>query len=50
MISDPPRQQLVWALRKAGLSLLTGRKGPAKPVSGIEDVCVLPERLPVRWR
>src|SRR6516164_2689339 len=27
-------QNLVWALRKAGLSLLTGRKGDAKPVTG----------------
>jgi len=35
----------VWALRKAGLSLLTGCPGPAKPTAGIEDVCVPPERL-----
>lgn len=39
-------QELVWGLRRAGLSLLTSRKGPAKPVAGIEDVCVRPERLP----
>jgi Fe-S oxidoreductase len=37
---------LVWALRKAGLSLLTGRKGSAKPVTGIEDTAVRPEQLP----
>jgi FAD/FMN-containing dehydrogenase/Fe-S oxidoreductase len=37
---------LVWALRKAGLSLLTGRKGDAKPVTGIEDTAVRPEQLP----
>jgi Fe-S oxidoreductase/FAD/FMN-containing dehydrogenase len=37
---------LVWSLRKAGLSLLTGRKGGAKPVTGIEDTAVRPERLP----
>ena len=37
---------LVWELRKAGLSLLTGRKGDAKPVAGIEDTAVRPERLP----
>jgi FAD/FMN-containing dehydrogenase/Fe-S oxidoreductase len=37
---------LVWALRRAGLALLTGRKGPAKPVPGIEDAAVHPERLP----
>ncbi len=36
----------VWRLRKAGLSLLTGCKGPAKPTSGIEDVAVRPEQLP----
>jgi len=37
---------LVWSLRKAGLSLLTGRKGPAKPATIIEDAAVRPERLP----
>ncbi len=37
---------LVWAMRKAGLSLLTGCKGEAKPTTGIEDTAVLPERLP----
>ncbi len=37
---------LVWSMRKAGLTLLTGRAGPAKPVTGIEDVAVLPEYLP----
>ncbi|MBI2947319.1 MAG: FAD-binding oxidoreductase, partial [Verrucomicrobia bacterium] len=37
---------LVWSLRKAGLSLLTGCKGDAKPVTGIEDTAVRPERLP----
>jgi FAD/FMN-containing dehydrogenase/Fe-S oxidoreductase len=44
--SGPRETELVWALRKAGLSLLTSRKGSAKPVAGIEDVCVRPERLP----
>ena len=37
---------LVWAMRKAALSLLTGRKGGAKPVAGIEDTAVRPEQLP----
>lgn len=37
---------LVWELRKAGLSLLSGCKGCAKPVTGIEDVAVSPEKLP----
>src|ERR1051325_10004629 len=36
----------VWALRKAGLSLLPGRKGDAKPLTGIEDTAVRPEQLP----
>jgi len=46
VLSDPERQQLVWALRKAGLSLLTGRAGPAKATACIEDVCVRPDHLP----
>ncbi len=37
---------LVWSLRKAGLSLLTGRKGAAKPVAFIEDASVRPAQLP----
>lgn len=37
---------LVWAMRKAGLSLLTGCKGAAKPVTCIEDTAVRPEQLP----
>ena len=37
---------LVWAMRKAGLSLLTGCKGDAKPVPGIEDTAVRPRDLP----
>jgi FAD/FMN-containing dehydrogenase/Fe-S oxidoreductase len=37
---------LVWGLRKAGLSLLTGRAGDAKPVTGIEDAAVDPKQLP----
>jgi FAD/FMN-containing dehydrogenase/Fe-S oxidoreductase len=37
---------LVWGVRKAGLSLLTGRVGPAKPVAFIEDAAVPPARLP----
>jgi Fe-S oxidoreductase len=46
MLTDAARQQLVWGLRKAGLSLLTGRAGPAKATACIEDVCVRPDRLP----
>jgi FAD/FMN-containing dehydrogenase/Fe-S oxidoreductase len=37
---------LIWALRRAGLSLMTGRKGAAKPTTGIEDVAVRPKDLP----
>src|SRR6476660_7553868 len=37
---------LVWGMRKAGLSLLTGRKGAAKPVAFIEDAAVRPADLP----
>ncbi len=37
---------LLWALRKAGLSLLTGCRGAAKPVTCIEDAAVLPRDLP----
>lgn len=44
-ICGPAEAARVWALRKAGLSLLTGCPGPAKPTAGIEDVCVPPERL-----
>ncbi len=46
MVEDPTRQQLVWGLRKAGLSLLTGRAGSAKATACIEDVCVRPSQLP----
>jgi FAD/FMN-containing dehydrogenase/Fe-S oxidoreductase len=36
----------VWNMRKAGLSLLTGCRGSAKPVAGIEDTAVHPRQLP----
>jgi FAD/FMN-containing dehydrogenase/Fe-S oxidoreductase len=36
----------VWNLRKAGLSLLTGRPGAAKPTAGVEDACIPPKYLP----
>jgi FAD/FMN-containing dehydrogenase/Fe-S oxidoreductase len=39
-------RDLVWAMRKAGLSLLTSRKGDAKPACFIEDTAVLPRDLP----
>jgi FAD/FMN-containing dehydrogenase/Fe-S oxidoreductase len=37
----------VWALRKAGLGLLSNVPGDAKPVSVIEDTAVHPEFLPL---
>ena len=46
VLKSAAEAELVWNLRKAGLSLLTGRKGPAKPVTGIEDTAVRPKDLP----
>jgi len=46
LVTDAAEQERVWALRRAGLSLLTGCKGPAKPTTGIEDTAVPPRRLP----
>ena len=39
-------RELVWAMRKAGLSLLTSCKGDAKPACFIEDAAVRPQDLP----
>lgn len=36
----------IWDLRKAGLGVLSGMKGDAKPIGVIEDTAVAPERLP----
>ena len=36
----------VWALRKAGLGILGGMKGDAKPMGVIEDTAVAPKALP----
>lgn len=43
---DDAEMASVWALRKSGLSLLTGCKGDSKPLPGIEDVGVPPSELP----
>jgi FAD/FMN-containing dehydrogenase/Fe-S oxidoreductase len=40
----------VWALRKAGLGLLTGIPGDLKPVTAIEDTAVAVEDLPAYLR
>jgi FAD/FMN-containing dehydrogenase/Fe-S oxidoreductase len=44
-VLDAPRQADIWSVRKAGLNLLTSRRGDFKPVPGIEDVSTPPERL-----
>ncbi len=44
-VLEPARQADVWTVRKAGLNLLMSRRGDYKPVPGIEDVSVPPERL-----
>ncbi len=46
IVTDPAQMNLVWSVRKSGLSLLTGCIGPAKPVAFIEDAAVRPEQLP----
>jgi FAD/FMN-containing dehydrogenase/Fe-S oxidoreductase len=46
ILQTPDEAELVWSLRKAGLSLLTGCKGAAKPVTFIEDTAVRPQDLP----
>ncbi len=46
VVKSPREMEMIWNLRKAGLSLLTGCKGSAKPVPGIEDVAVPPQKLP----
>ncbi|HEY7002592.1 MAG TPA: FAD-linked oxidase C-terminal domain-containing protein [Candidatus Udaeobacter sp.] len=46
VLTDPRQMNLVWLVRKSGLSLLTGCVGPAKPVAFIEDAAVRPAQLP----
>src|SRR5213595_1422508 len=46
ILTDPAEMNLVWSVRKSGLSLLTGCIGPAKPVAFIEDAAVRPAQLP----
>jgi FAD/FMN-containing dehydrogenase/Fe-S oxidoreductase len=45
-LTEPAQMNLVWSVRKSGLSLLTGCIGPAKPVAFIEDAAVRPAQLP----
>jgi len=46
ILKTPAEAALVWALRKAGLSLLTSCRGNAKPACFIEDAAVRPQDLP----
>jgi len=46
IVTDPAEMNMAWSVRKAGLSLLTGCVGPAKPVAFIEDAAVRPAQLP----
>jgi FAD/FMN-containing dehydrogenase/Fe-S oxidoreductase len=46
ILRTPAEADLVWAMRKAGLSLLTGCKGDAKPACFVEDTAVRPRDLP----
>src|SRR5258705_11981547 len=40
ILTDPAQMNMVWSVRKSGLSLLTGCIGAAKPVPFIEDAAV----------
>jgi Fe-S oxidoreductase len=46
ILTAPAQMNMVWSVRKSGLSLLTGCIGPAKPVAFIEDAAVRPAQLP----
>ncbi len=46
ILTSMREMDLVWAVRKAGLSLLTGCVGAKKPVAFIEDAAVRPAQLP----
>jgi FAD/FMN-containing dehydrogenase/Fe-S oxidoreductase len=42
---EPPAQQSIWKLRKAGLGLIFGLKGEKKPIAFVEDTAVDPRHL-----
>jgi FAD/FMN-containing dehydrogenase/Fe-S oxidoreductase len=46
ILKNDHERDLVWAMRKAGLSLLMSLKGDAKPVCFVEDSAVRPQDLP----
>ncbi len=43
---SPEDQASIWKVRKAGLGLLFGVKGDAKPIAFVEDTAVDPKHLP----
>jgi FAD/FMN-containing dehydrogenase/Fe-S oxidoreductase len=43
--TTPEEQARVWKVRRAGLGLLMSMTGDGKPIAGIEDTAVAPERL-----
>ncbi len=45
ILRTPAEAELVWSMRKAGLSLLTSRPGSAKPACFVEDTAVRPQDL-----
>ncbi len=45
ILLDRAAQANVWAVRKAGVGLLMGVRGDAKPIPFVEDTAVDPERL-----
>jgi len=47
---QPTEQRDMWELRKAGVGLLMGMKGDAKPIPGLEDTCVPTDKLPAYVR
>ncbi|PYK43222.1 MAG: hypothetical protein DME46_08145 [Verrucomicrobia bacterium] len=50
ILTNAREMDLVWSVRKAGLSLLTGCVGSRKPVAFIEDAAVRPAQLPAYVR
>lgn len=40
----------VWALRKAGLGILSNMKGDAKPVTVVEDIAIQPAKYPLFYK
>jgi FAD/FMN-containing dehydrogenase/Fe-S oxidoreductase len=46
VVLEPAEQGEIWKLRKAGLGLLFGTHGDAKPLAFVEDTAVDPKHLP----